>query len=354
MGSIAMTLMIYGAYGYTGELIAREALQRGLHPILAGRDPARLEPLARELKLAMRAFPVEAAHHHMQHVTTLLNCAGPFSQTAIPLLTSCLANRAHYVDITGEIPVFAYAHRLDLQARNAGIIFCPGAGFDVVPTDCLAATLAAQKPDAVSLNLAFSFGTKPSIGTVKTAIEGFKQGGLIRQNHALKSVPDGYRRRYIPFPHGKAWAATVPFGDVYTAGVSTNIPNIMIYAATPRVAGVMMRMMNPLRPLLAKTFVQKSLTKLAARAFTGGPDSQARTEQRTSFWGEVIDAAGHRLALSFTAPNVYALTVDTALEIATYCSSPTGKAGFYTPSMLMGAGFILGRPGVTPMVQAPP
>ncbi|MCW0200081.1 saccharopine dehydrogenase NADP-binding domain-containing protein [Sphingopyxis sp.] len=347
-----MRLMIYGAYGYTGELIAREAVRRGLRPVIAGRNADRLKRLAAELDLDCRAFPVDDARNHLDGIRTILNCAGPFSQTAALLTGACLARGVHYVDVTGEIPALAHCHRLDAEARSAGVILCPGAGFDVVPTDCLAATLKARKPDAVSLNLAFSFGTKPSVGTAKTTIEGLKQGGMIRRDHALVRVPDGYDIRRIPFPLGERWAATVPYGDVYTAGVTTGIPNIMVYSAAPLAAGIAMKLANPLRRLVATPFVQKRLTRLVERVLSGGPDAQARAEQRTEFWGEAVDAGGGRVALGFSAPNVYALTVDTALEIAAHCSAAPTKAGFYTPSMLMGADFVSHRPGVTPMVEA--
>ncbi len=347
-----MSLIIYGAYGYTGELIAREAVRRGLRPVLGGRSDEKLRSLAAELGLEHRAFPVDDARNHLHDIRTLLNCAGPFSQTAAMLAGSCVARGIHYVDVSGEISALAHCHSLDAQARSVGVILCPGAGFDVVPTDCLAAVLASLKPDAVSLNLAFSFGTKPSVGTAKTTVEGLKQGGMIRRDHVLTRVPDGYDIRRIPFPQGERWAATVPYGDVYTAGVSTGIPNIMVYSAAPFAAGIAMKLANPLRRLLATAFVQRRLTRLVERMLSGGPDEAARAEQRTEFWGEAVDADGGRVALGFTAPNVYALTVDTALEIAMHCSSRDSDGGFYTPSMLMGADFVSSRPGVTPMVPA--
>lgn len=345
-----MRLMVYGAYGYTGELIVREAVRRGLRPVIGGRSEEKLKPLAAELGLEHRSFDVKHARDRLDDVRTILNCAGPFSRTAAMLAAACISRGVHYIDVSGEIPALAHCHSLDTQARNAGVILCPGAGFDVVPTDCLAATLKARMPQAVSLNLAFSFGTRPSVGTAKTTVEALGKGGMIRSNHVLTPVPDGYDLRRIPFPQGERWAATAPFGDVFTAGVTTGIPNIMVYSATPLAAGIAMKLGNPLRRLVATAFVQRSLTALVERMLSGGPDEDARTDQRTEFWGEAIDASGKRVSLGFTAPNVYALTVDTALGIAAYCSAQTGRAGFYTPAMLMGPDFISSRPGVTAMV----
>ncbi|WP_269920435.1 saccharopine dehydrogenase NADP-binding domain-containing protein, partial [Caldifermentibacillus hisashii] len=77
--------MIYGANGYTGELIAREAARRGLRPVLAGRSRDKIEALARELGLEARAFALDDAAQlarQIEGLALVLHCAGPFSATA--------------------------------------------------------------------------------------------------------------------------------------------------------------------------------------------------------------------------------------------------------------------------------
>lgn len=343
---MSQTWMIYGGYGYTGELVVREAVQRGLRPVIAGRSASKLAPLADELGLECRAFDVGQASTHLRDIAVVLNCAGPFSSTAKPLVEACLETRTHYVDITGEIPVFELCHGLDAQAKALGVVLCPGAGFDIVPTDCLAAMLKQRMPDAVTIDLAFSFGTRPSIGTARTIVEGIEAGGLIRRDHCLQQVVNGYRIKHIPFPQAARWAVTIPWGDVYTAGVSTGVPNGMVYTALPWALGVLIRIINPLRSLLATKWAQRLLNRVVNRLFSGGPDAQTRADQRTEFWGEAVNAIGNRLSVRMTAPNVYALTVDTALEIAGHCLSAPDRSGYFTPSTLLGAGFMASRPGV--------
>jgi short subunit dehydrogenase-like uncharacterized protein len=141
--------MIYGANGYTGELIAREAVRRDLNPVLAGRSVAKVEQLASSLGLQARIFDLEnptATTRCVERMGLVLNCAGPFSETAAPMMTVCLAAHVHYLDITGEIGVFEHSRTLDAAARAEGIVICPGVGFDVIPTDCVAATLKAPSP----------------------------------------------------------------------------------------------------------------------------------------------------------------------------------------------------------------
>lgn len=338
--------MIYGAYGYTGELMVREAVRRGLRPVIAGRTEAKLAPLAAELGLQYRAFELEQAGDKLEGLSAVLNCAGPFSSTAKPVIEACLRTRVHYIDISGEIAVFQLCASLDEAAREAGVVLCPGAGFDIVPTDCLAAMLKERMPDAQTIDLAFSFGTRPSIGTVRTLIEGATGAGLIRRDHRLTPVANGYRISKLPFPNGRRWSVTIPWGDVYTAGVSTGVPNGMVYTALPLALCLLLRVTNPMRGLLATEWAQRRLDRLASRIFRGGPDAQALTDQGTEFWGQAVDAEGRRVSATMSGPNVYALTIDTALAIAEHCLGGTDRGGYLTPSMLKGAQFFASRRGV--------
>ena len=154
-----MTWLLYGAYGYTGELIAREAAARGLHPILAGRNEAKLKPLAEELSLDWRAFALgdeSAVAKQLDGCDAVLHCAGPFSKTAAPMMKACIAAGVHYLDITGELEVIEAAAALGEQAKEAGVVLMPAAGFDVVPTDCLATMLKEKLPEATHLQLALA------------------------------------------------------------------------------------------------------------------------------------------------------------------------------------------------------
>src|SRR5580765_143373 len=144
-----MALLLYGANGYTGELVARRAAAAGVPVVLAGRNAPAVAALAAELGQDHRAFALDdaaALDRALAGITVVLNCAGPFSRTAAPLVAACLRARAHYLDITGEIAVLEALATRDAEARARGIALLPGAGFDVVPTDCLAAHVARRLP----------------------------------------------------------------------------------------------------------------------------------------------------------------------------------------------------------------
>ena len=207
--------MIYGANGYTGTLIAREAVRQGLRPVLGGRRRDAIEALASELGLDYRVFDLkdaQAAREAIRGICVVAHCAGPFSATSAPMLDACLAEGAHYLDITGEIDVFIAAHDRHAEAVAANIVVCPGVGFDVIPTDCLAATLKSELPDADRLTLGFDSRSGLSPGTAKTSVEGLREGGKVRVDGEIRRVPLAYQSRDIDFGNGTKAAATIPWG----------------------------------------------------------------------------------------------------------------------------------------------
>jgi short subunit dehydrogenase-like uncharacterized protein len=339
--------MIYGANGYTGELIAREAARRGLKPMLAGRNELKIAPLARELGLDYRGFDLADAatvRAGIAGMALVLHCAGPFSATARPMMEACIAAGAHYLDITGEIAVFELAHALDAQAREAGVLLCPGVGFDVVPTDCLAAALKAALPDASSLALGFDTRGGMSPGTARTSVEGLAQGGRIRRNGRLETVPLAWRTRRIDFGDGEKLAMTIPWGDVSTAWHTTGIPDIEVYIpASPKLVARLKRM-NWIRPVLGLGPVQSWLKGRIGKTVRG-PREEQRARTPTHVWGEAANAAGRVVTGRVKVANGYDVTVHAALGIAAHVLGSAPVAGHLTPSQLVGRDFVEHLPG---------
>ncbi|MBS0375860.1 MAG: saccharopine dehydrogenase NADP-binding domain-containing protein [Proteobacteria bacterium] len=344
-----MTWLLYGANGYTGELVAREAVRRGLRPVLAGRSRAPVEALARELGLEARVFGLDepgATAAALAGASLVLHCAGPFSATAAPMMRACLAVRAHYLDITGEVAVFEHAATLDREARAAGVVVCPGVGFDVVPTDCLAARLAEALPDATELALGFDGESRMSRGTSRTMVEGLGQGGAVRRAGVIVRVPLAYRTRRIDFGAGEKLATTIPWGDVSTAFRTTGIPNIEVYLPVSPRAVANLRRLRLVRPLLALGPVQRFLKSRVDR-LPAGPDEAERARTPTRLWGEVRNAAGAVRTARLEVGNGYTVTVQAALGIVARLLDPAQPpaAGALTPARLMGARYVETLPG---------
>jgi short subunit dehydrogenase-like uncharacterized protein len=334
--------MIYGANGYSGELIAREAAKRGLTPILAGRNRAAVAALGTELGLGWRAFPLDAPE--LEGIELVLHCAGPFIHTSRPMVDACLAAGAHYLDITGEIAVFEAIFARDDEAKRRGVTLLPGVGFDVVPTDCLAAQLKESMPDAEELWLAFQMrGGSVSRGTLKTMIEGIGEGGAIRRDGRITRVPLVFDAREIPFPSGARMAMTIPWGDIATAWRTTGIPNIRVYSAQSPRSIAQTRRIARLAPILGLKPVRRVLQAIASRR--SGPNEETRNRGRIDVWGKVRNAAGTEITRSLTTPEGYRFTMLSALAaVERVLADP--KPGAWTPASLFGSGFVRSIEGV--------
>jgi short subunit dehydrogenase-like uncharacterized protein len=337
--------MIYGANGYTGELIAREAAARGLKPILAGRSRDRLAPLAAELDLPLRVF--DLSNVDLSGVSLVLHCAGPFSATARPMMDACLLDGVHYLDITGEIAVFEHAHSLHDRAAARGIVVCPGVGFDVIPTDCVAATLKAALPDATDLALGFDTRSRMSPGTTKTSMESLGTGGKVRRDGKIVTVPMGGLHRRIDYGAGEKWAPAIPWGDVATAYYTTGIPNVTVYVATSESSKRGLRMANILRPIFKLSVLQNVMK---GRVKVAGPSPEERERTPVYVWGEARNDAGDIKVARIKTANGYDLTVTGSLEVVAHVLREQPAGGYYTPSRLCGADLVGRLPGSGPMV----
>jgi short subunit dehydrogenase-like uncharacterized protein len=344
----AARLAIYGATGYTGELIAREAVRRGLQPVLAGRNEAAVAEFAQELGCDYRIASLDdpgALDRALQGATVTIHCAGPFSATSAPMVAACLRQRSHYLDITGEIDVLEAVHARDPAARQAGVVLCPATGFDVVPTDCVAARLRQELPDATYLSLGFASRGRPSRGTLKTSIENLARGGRIRSAGRITPVAHAFRERDIDFGEGMLTAVTIPWGDVSTAYWTTGIGNIECYIAMPAASIARLRRLNTFGGLLRLGPLQGLLKRMVSRG-PAGPDAAARAANTMLVWGEAQAPSGDRVTARVRVANGYDVTVHASLAIAQHLlAGKPAEPGHRTPSQVMGSSFVETLPG---------
>ena len=332
--------MIYGANGFTGQLIAKEAKRRGLAPILAGRSSAVTE-LAASLGLPARIFALGQTNDtikHLQGVSVVLHCAGPFSSTSREMLDACIEAKTNYFDITGEIEVFEQVHARNAELQRAGITAIPGIGFDVVPTDCVAAMLKQKLPDATHLRLAYKADGGPSAGTAKSSIEGLRKGGRIRKDGKIIEVPLGEKTMDVTYKDRPVFSVRIPWGDVSTAYYSTGIPNIEVYMAAPRSLTRTVKALGWLTRIGPLEAVLKTLAGYTVQ----GPSEQLLETGKSWIWGEVENAAGAKEAMRIEAPNGYTLTVDSSITAVVKALNEGLKPGALTPSLAFGAEFVLG------------
>ena len=344
-----MSFLLYGAYGYTGHLIAEMAVERGLRPVLAGRNTDKLTTLAGALDLDYQAFALDdraALDAALAEVPLVLHCAGPFVRTAGPMAEACLRTGTHYLDVTGEISVYEQLAALDAQARAAEVMLLPGVGFDVVPTDCLALHLKHRLPSATHLELAIMGSGGLSHGTATTMVENIGSGGAVRRDGRLEPVPAAWKRREVDFGRGPVTVVSIPWGDVATAYHSTGIPNIVVYAALGKRMPGLLRLTRYTGWLLASPPAQVFF-KWMIRRQPPGPSAEQRAQGRSFVWGTVWDDDGGRATARLKGPEGYAFTALVALALVETVLDGEAVAGFQTPAKAFGPDFVLDIAGVT-------
>jgi short subunit dehydrogenase-like uncharacterized protein len=342
--------LIYGSYGYTGQLIVDQAVKQGLRPLLAGRDENQLRSQAQRYNLEYRTFSLDESaktDSALLEVDAVLHCAGPFVHTFRQMAEACLRTRRHYVDISGEIPGFEGLAALDAQAKEMGIMLLPGGGFDVVPSDCLAAHLRQRLPSATDLHLFIrGIGAGLSRGTAKSGIENMHRQGMIRRDRKLTQVPPAWKIRQQDFGRGPVKTVSIGWGDVSTAYYSTGIPNIETYFAFPMTYINFLRAMRVIGPLIYNRPVKSFLKFIIDRFMEPGPNEERRQKGFAIFIGEVTDENGGRSVSRLTCPEGYTCTALTTVEIMKRILQNDFKIGFQTPSLAYGADFVMQFDGV--------
>jgi len=341
-------LLIYGAYGYTGELIVEEAMRCGLRPTLSGRDHGRLAELAQRTSLPFEAVSLDdraALDRLVAAHKVVIHAAGPFIHTVGPMADACIRNNCHYLDITGEIDVFAHCHGLDAKAKAANVMLMPGTGFDVVPSDCLAAHLATRLPQATDLLLAFYNTGRSSRGTSLTVIESLGSGSRIRKDGKMVNVPLDHDIRSIDYDGTPRLSASIAWGDVYTAYLSTGIGNVKVFMAMPEKVIRSLRLNSYFGWIIGSKWFKK-LAADKVRSGPAGPTPAQRTSTKAILWGQATAPDGTTVTSRIHTPEGYTLTARTSVAVAMQVLNGRFRSGYCTPSQLMGPDFICTIEGV--------
>ena len=307
-----------------------------------------MRSIAESLDLRHRVFGLESRRalvEGLEGIAAVLHAAGPFSATARPMAEACLAARVHYCDITGEIDVFEHLAAQDARAKAAGVMLMPGVGFDVVPSDCLAAHVAARLPEASQLVMSIGGLTRASRGTAKTMIEAVAQGTRVRSNGRIvlaRGTPTGT----ADFGAGPRPTVGVSWGDVATAWHSTGIPNIELFFEADRNMRIAAAMPSFVKRGLGSSVMQRILKAQIERHLPAGPTAEQRARGRAVIVAQARNHAGQTVVSRLVTPEPYALTALTAVEIVRRVAAAEAEAGFRSPSAVFGADFILGFDGV--------
>jgi len=346
-------ILIYGANGYSGQLVVEEAVKLGLKPVLAGRNREKVAAIAKQYGLESKAFSLDDADKLVQELKgfkVVMHCAGPFLDTFAPMVDACIKVGADYLDLTGEMTVYEAAAARSDEFKKADIMVMPGVAFDIVPSDSLSVYLKNKLPDATDLRLYFNaFGNdmkRIGQGTNATFMRYMGRGNLIRQKGEIVPKKAGFDGGVIDFDGKKIRMVGMPWGDVSTAYYSTDIANIKAFMDLPSLSILTMKMSNLLPSVWQSSLVQKLLAKVVM-FLPDSPDKETRAKYSISILGEVRNEKGETARAILEAAEAYDFTGMSAAAILKEVANGKRKPGHQTPGKLLGPDFVLGIPGTT-------
>lgn len=389
-------LLLYGATGYSGRLIAELAQQRwadgkqGLRLILAGRNGQLLSDLARRLKVGYRVFGLDDRHAveaGLQDVFALINAAGPFALTAEPLAKAALRCGCHYVDINGEVDVYKRLDDLGYLARQRRLAMVCGAGHSAVASELLleeALRYLKGTTELGAVRIALSQIDQPSRGSIQTVLRTLREQVLVvrdggerkglqsskNDRFTLTYVPLGQLERVFDFglepdatsadPGGPARrrrsgprparriASAVNLIDTLTARLTAarHVDRVLRIESYLECSDFL-RAIHQWSAITAPLWWISTLRDIATRQIEllpEGPTAGERTRERLSVVLEIEDIWGHPLIdWRLETPSAYDFTACAAVTVAERMAQPVpgystraeGLAGWRTPAELL-------------------
>jgi saccharopine dehydrogenase (NAD+, L-lysine-forming) len=310
MTTLRNDVLLLGAAGNSGRLIAAELAARGLSVRLAGRRRGPLEELARVLgadgaTTDVRTVDVGDATSLAEAITdvgVVLSTIGPFARQAGPVIDACLAAGVSYVDIANEWAAVRGLLDRDEQARAHAVTLVTGAGFGPAATETLVLRLAGQMgavPDLVRVAAAAAV-TRHSDGVLQTIQESLSQGVTItyRDDQVVRE-PLGSGAAILTFGGAQRQMLPGPVGDLEAARLASGAANVVAYIADPA-------------------------------APSSGTSSCT--------WAEVVTPGGHIAVAELVAGEGVRATAAIAAETARRVLAGA-KPGAWTPGQLFGADF---------------
>jgi short subunit dehydrogenase-like uncharacterized protein len=278
-------IVLFGATGYTGRIVAEALCHRGLEFTIAGRNADKLEALARALpwRPGIEEASVEnpaSLRRLLEGRCVVLNCAGPFMLHGEPVVAAAVRAGVHYADTSGELPYLRrIAERYTRAASDAGVTVAPAAAFEVALADCAAALLAEDFGPVDEVEILYHIENPAvSAGTLQSMLKVLQYGGLGYENGHWKRERPAKESREIPlpWPPGPRTGISFPSGEIATVPLHVPALRVKTFFSTPAKVGQLATGIGIALPIAAR-LAGKGLAKaISARA--SGPSELRRNE----------------------------------------------------------------------------
>lgn len=303
MNSTRQTIAVFGAAGHTGRFVVQEALQRGLDVVAVGRDARKLSeslPLEVEGRVADIDDPA-SLDRAFAGCAVVINCAGPFLDTAAPVGAAALKAGCHYLDVTAEQgSAQATLADLDVPARAARRVAIPAAAFYGGLADLLASALVAPGPiDTITVAIGLDRWW-PTAGTRRTGERNTAPRMVVKEGRLAPLVPSAQVSDWnFAEPLGRQAMVEIPFSEVIT--LAHHLP------------------VGEVRSLLNRSALQD--IRDAATPPPTATDDAGRSAQRFDLQVQVAQVGATRTA-GARGQDIYAVTAPIVIEVALRLMAP--------------------------------
>ena len=321
-------IVLFGATGYTGRLVAAALVARGADPLLAARDRQRAESLAAELTGpdGPAAEVAEADVHRPETVRALVgpgdvlvSTVGPFVRWGSAAVEAAIGAGAHYLDSTGE-PAFIrdVFHSWGPRAAAAGAALVPAFGYDWVPGNLAGALALRDGGEAVTrLDIGYfvtgSAGRGALSGGTLASAAGVlgTPGYAWRGGRLVEEMPARHHRTYRV--HGSLRAGLSVAGSEHLAlpRLAPGLRDVHVHLGWFGPAARPVQVLSQLTRLPVVPQLVESVGSRLLRGSTGGPDEAARRRSATHVQAVSYGPDDRELArVTLDGPNPYTLTGD--------------------------------------------
>ncbi len=333
-------ITLFGATGYTGQLIARALDRAGMPFRLAGRSAGKLAVLSQALTshppaLVADVHAPESLAALFDHTRLLINCAGPFTDLGEPVVTLAAAHGTHYLDIANELAYVYSLQQYDKLARQTGAAIVPACGFEVAISDCVVALMARETAGMIEeISVVYYLGgAGMSVGTRLSGLRTFATSWMAYRGGKLVGQAPGaaLRRGTI---NGRSYSAiTFPSAEIVTIPSHGQVRDLQVWmAVAPRSA----RLVSAAMPV-ASRLLRTPLRWVAAQAVkrNAPPGEEARARSRFTIKIEMTNRQKTQVR-SVSGYDAYGLTAEIAAYAAAVITTPDySKAGVLAPAQAL-------------------
>lgn len=308
--TIQPKIAVYGATGFTGNLVAHELAKAVDAMIIAGRTQAKLDRLAAEIRgsgevlVQTRLASIDddkSLDAMLDGVDVLINCAGPFSDVGVPVVAAAVRNATHYYDTTGEQAFMRQVQQdFDTSAREQGLVLAPASAYEY----CVGAFAARLAVAAGARRLGICYAHRNSgmsHGTKKSVLRAIGDPGYTFVDGQLSQKALAYRVFEVPRPGRDAHCAVwIPGGEsIQVPLFAGHINQVETCVATGKHASKWLKYGLPLfGPLLGLT--QPLIDRVIDRT-DGDPHRAQATPTKAGAPADEMSVGGQRPEFFVTA-----------------------------------------------------